>query len=49
MKNYGVIIDRSMITNIFDTTPAESYALLSGQMIVAGFNRPAVYCPGVVD
>ncbi|WP_438442068.1 phosphoethanolamine transferase EptA [Kluyvera georgiana] len=34
MKNYGVIIDRSMITNIFDTTPAESYALLSGQMIV---------------
>ncbi len=33
MKNYGVIIDRSMITNIFDTTPAESYALLSGQMI----------------
>lgn len=34
MKNYGVIIDRSMITNIFDTTPPESYALLSGQMIV---------------
>lgn len=34
MKNYGVIIDRSMITNVFDTTPAESYALLSGQMIV---------------
>lgn len=34
MKNYGVIIDRSMITNIIDTTPAESYALLSGQMIV---------------
>ena len=34
MKNYGVIVDRSMITNIFDTTPAESYALLSGQMII---------------
>lgn len=34
MKDYGVIIDRSMITNIIDTTPAESYALLSGQMIV---------------
>lgn len=33
MMNFGVIIDRSMVTNIFDTTPAESYALLSGQMI----------------
>lgn len=34
MKNYGVIIDRSMITNIIDTTPAESYALLSWQMVL---------------
>ncbi|WP_052284726.1 phosphoethanolamine transferase EptA [Kluyvera genomosp. 1] len=33
MMSFGVIIDRSMVTNIFDTTPAESYALLSGQMI----------------
>ncbi|KFC01984.1 lipid A 1-phosphate phosphoethanolamine transferase [Trabulsiella guamensis ATCC 49490] len=31
---FGVIIDRSMITNIFDTTPAESYALLSTKMVV---------------
>ena len=32
--NFGVVIDRSMITNILDTTPAESFALLSGEMIV---------------
>ncbi|WHP30007.1 phosphoethanolamine transferase EptA [Trabulsiella odontotermitis] len=31
---FGVIIDRSMITNIFDTTPAESYALMSTKMVV---------------
>ncbi len=31
--NSGVVIDRSMITNILDTTPAESFALLSGEMI----------------
>lgn len=31
---FGVIIDRSMITNILDTTPAESYALMSGKMIL---------------
>lgn len=31
---FGVIIDRSMITNIFDTTPAESYALISTKMVV---------------
>jgi lipid A ethanolaminephosphotransferase len=30
---FGVVIDRSMITNILDTTPAESFALLSGEMI----------------
>ncbi|BBT71945.1 phosphoethanolamine transferase EptA [Klebsiella sp. WP8-S18-ESBL-06] len=34
MMNFGIIVDRSMVTNIFDTTPAESYALLSGQMII---------------
>ncbi|MEO3989438.1 phosphoethanolamine transferase EptA [Pseudocitrobacter cyperus] len=31
---FGVIIDRSMITNILDTTPAESFALMSGKMIL---------------
>ncbi|WP_421356293.1 phosphoethanolamine transferase EptA [Pseudocitrobacter faecalis] len=31
---FGVIIDRSMISNILDTTPAESYALMSGKMIL---------------
>lgn len=34
MMNFGIIVDRSMVTNILDTTPAESYALLSGQMIM---------------
>ncbi|SPX56570.1 putative cell division protein [Klebsiella pneumoniae] len=41
--NFGVVIDRSMITNILDTTPAESFALLSGEMIavlgLSGFWR----------
>jgi len=32
--SFGVIIDRSMITNIIDTTPAESFALLSPRMIL---------------
>ena len=32
--SFGVIIDRSMVTNIIDTTPAESFALLSPQMLV---------------
>lgn len=31
---FGVIIDRSMITNILDTTPAESYALMSTKMVL---------------
>ena len=31
---FGVIIDRAMITNILDTTPAESFALLSGRMVL---------------
>ncbi|MGG8042423.1 phosphoethanolamine transferase EptA [Klebsiella aerogenes] len=31
---FGVVIDRSMIANIFDTTPAESFALLSMQMVI---------------
>lgn len=38
MMNFGIIVDRSMVTNIFDTTAAESYALLSGEMVaVLGF------------
>ncbi|MDU2542753.1 MAG: phosphoethanolamine transferase EptA [Klebsiella sp.] len=32
--NFGVVIDRSMITNILDTTPAESFALLSGMRLL---------------
>ncbi len=31
---FGVVIDRSMIANIFDTTPAESFALLSTKMVI---------------
>ncbi|HDH0724516.1 TPA: phosphoethanolamine transferase EptA [Klebsiella aerogenes] len=31
---FGVVIDRSMIANIFDTTPAESFALLSTQIVI---------------
>ncbi|XTZ37162.1 phosphoethanolamine transferase EptA [Salmonella enterica] len=32
--SFGVIIDRSMITNILDTTPAESLALMSKEMVL---------------
>lgn len=32
--SFGIIIDRSMVTNILDTTPAESFALLSPRMVV---------------
>lgn len=31
--NFGIIIDRSMVTNIIDTTPAESLALMSPSLI----------------
>jgi len=31
---FGVVIDRGMITNIIDTTPAESFALMSTKMVV---------------
>lgn len=34
IMNFGIIIDRSMVTNILDTTPAESFALLSPRMIL---------------
>ena len=33
--SFGVVIDRAMITNILDTTPAESFALMSGKMVLA--------------
>jgi len=32
--NFGVVIDRSMVVNIIDTTPAESFALLSTSLIL---------------
>ncbi len=32
IMTYGIIVDRSMITNILDTTPAESFALLSPKL-----------------
>ncbi|HAT2371446.1 TPA: phosphoethanolamine transferase EptA [Raoultella ornithinolytica] len=31
---FGVVIDRAMITNILDTTPAESFALMSCKMVL---------------
>ncbi len=34
ISTFGIIIDRSMITNILDTTPAESFALLSTKMVL---------------
>jgi lipid A ethanolaminephosphotransferase len=37
IMSFGVVIDRSMITNILDTTPAESFALLSVRMMIVLF------------
>lgn len=34
IMTFGIIIDRSMITNIIDTTPAESFALMSTKMVM---------------
>lgn len=34
IMTYGIVIDRSMIANIMDTTPAESYALMTPQMLL---------------
>ncbi|NDO81813.1 phosphoethanolamine transferase EptA [Citrobacter sp. NCU1] len=31
---YGIIIDRSMIANMMDTTPAETFALITPQMVL---------------
>src|SRR5471030_2827591 len=33
MLSYGVLIDRGMVQNIFDTTPMESLALLSPKLV----------------
>ncbi|HFZ8994546.1 TPA: phosphoethanolamine transferase EptA [Citrobacter freundii] len=33
IMTYGIVIDRSMITNMLDTTPAETYALTTPQMV----------------
>lgn len=32
--NFGVVIDRSMLVNILDTTPAESFALMTPQLVL---------------
>ncbi|MCH9406089.1 phosphoethanolamine transferase EptA [Pantoea agglomerans] len=37
IQHYGIILDRSMITNMVDTTPAESLALLTPKMIAVIF------------
>ncbi|WP_342321474.1 phosphoethanolamine transferase EptA [Kosakonia sp. BYX6] len=34
ISTFGIIIDRSMITNILDTTAAESFALMSTNMVL---------------
>ena len=33
IQNYGIILDRSMIANILDTTPAETFALLTPKFL----------------
>lgn len=37
IQHYGIILDRSMITNMVDTTPAETLALLTPKMILVIF------------
>lgn len=37
IQNYGIVLDRSMITNIMDTTPAESLALMNPRMLIVLF------------
>nr|HBK4932681.1 DUF1705 domain-containing protein [Citrobacter freundii] len=34
IMTYGIIIDRSMITNMMDTTPAETFALMTPRMVL---------------
>jgi len=35
IQNYGIILDRSMITNMLDTTASESWALITPQLIIS--------------
>lgn len=35
IQNYGIILDRSMITNMLDTTASESWALITPQLILS--------------
>jgi lipid A ethanolaminephosphotransferase len=45
-----VVIDRAMITNILDTTPAESFALMSGKMVLTlGLSGVLTVARGLVD
>lgn len=37
IQNYGIVLDRSMITNIMDTTPAESLALMNPRLLIVLF------------
>ena len=37
IQHYGIVLDRSMITNMVDTTPAESLALLTPKMVIVFF------------
>lgn len=45
---YGIIIDRSMIANMMDTTPAETFALITPQMVfmvgICGFLAAVIAC-----
>lgn len=48
IMTYGIIIDRSMIANMMDTTPAETFALITPQMVlmvgVCGFLAAVIAC-----
>lgn len=37
IQNYGIVLDRSMITNMVDTTPAETFALVTPKMLIVLF------------
>ena len=37
IQNYGIVLDRSMIINIMDTTPAESLALMNPRLLIVLF------------
>lgn len=48
IMTYGIIIDRSMIANMMDTTAAETFALITPQMVlmvgVCGFLAAVIAC-----